>query len=63
MSDHEHVFHEQLKTWSRECSIMLVTKFIPMQDADLELWNDDPEAWLNEEEADRDEIDLRVRLT
>jgi hypothetical protein len=62
MSDSEILFHQQLTAWSRDCAMLLITKLVPMQDADLELWGEDPEAWLNEEEADRDEIDLRVRV-
>jgi len=33
-----------------------------MRSVEIELWRDDPEAALNEEEADRDELDLRVRF-
>ena len=63
MPQPEDAFQQQLKNWSQECSLLLITKLIPMREADLQLWLDEPEEWLNEEEAERDEIDLRVRLS
>ncbi|KAK4702500.1 importin-11, partial [Phenoliferia sp. Uapishka_3] len=38
---------------------VLVTKLLPLRAADLVKWNEDPEEWMNEEEADRWEFELR----
>lgn len=40
---------------------LVVTKFLPMRQEDLQKWSDDPEEWMNDEEADRWEFELRVR--
>ncbi len=41
---------------------LLVTRFIPLDPADLEGWMTDPEEWVNMEERDNDlwEFELRV---
>lgn len=41
---------------------LLVTRFIPLDPADLEEWMTDPEEWVNMEERDNDlwEFELRV---
>ena len=39
---------------------ILVTKLLPLRAIDLEKWAEDPEEWMNEEEADRWEFELRV---
>lgn len=39
---------------------ILVTRLLPLRAADLVKWADDPEDWMNEEEADRWEFELRV---
>ena len=44
----------------RRFAEILVTKLIPLRPVDLEKWSDDPEDWMNEEEADRWEFELRV---
>ncbi|KAM0793458.1 hypothetical protein ACM66B_000901 [Microbotryomycetes sp. NB124-2] len=38
---------------------LLITKLLPMRPEDLERWNEDPEEWMNEEEAERWEFELR----
>ena len=42
---------------------LLVTRFIPLNSADMEAWMADPEEWLNAEESEEDhwEYELRVR--
>lgn len=44
----------------RQFAELLVTKLLPLRAVDLEKWADDPEEWMNEEEADRWEYELRV---
>jgi hypothetical protein len=44
----------------RRFAEILVTKLLPLRPIDLEKWSDDPEDWMNEEEADRWEFELRV---
>lgn len=39
---------------------LLVTKLLPLRPIDFEKWAEDPEEWMNEEEADRWEFELRV---
>lgn len=39
---------------------LLITKLMPLRPSDLERWEDDPEEWMTEEEAERWEFDLRV---
>lgn len=39
---------------------LLVERLMPLREVDLERWNDDPEEWMTEEEAERWEFDLRV---
>lgn len=39
---------------------LLVTRLLPLRQVDLEKWADDPEEYMNEEEADRWEYELRV---
>lgn len=39
---------------------VLVTKLMPLRKGDLDKWSEDPEEWMNEEEADRWEFELRV---
>lgn len=41
---------------------VLVTKLLPLRAVDLDKWAEDPEEWMNEEEADRYEFELRVRF-
>jgi hypothetical protein len=38
---------------------LLITRFLPLRQADLEAWNDDPEEWMNEEEMERWEFEVR----
>ncbi|KAK4055221.1 hypothetical protein OIV83_000501 [Microbotryomycetes sp. JL201] len=38
---------------------LLVTKLLPLRPEDLERWTEDPEEWMNEEEAERWEFELR----
>ncbi|KAK4057588.1 hypothetical protein OIO90_001233 [Microbotryomycetes sp. JL221] len=38
---------------------LLILKLLPLRIDDLERWNDDPEEWINEEEDDRYEFELR----
>lgn len=35
-------------------------KLLPLRKRDIEKWVEDPEEWMNEEEADRFEYELRV---
>lgn len=44
----------------RQFAELLVTRLLPLRTADLEKWSEDPEEWMNEEEADRWEYELRV---
>lgn len=41
-------------------SSLIVTHFLPLRQVDLEKWAEDPEEWMNEEEAERWEYELRV---
>lgn len=41
---------------------LLVKQLLPLRQDDLEKWQDDPEEWMNEEEMERWEFDLRVRF-
>ena len=61
MSDTEQAFLSQLEAWAPNAALLLITKFVPMRPADLEMWMDDPEQWMNEEESELDEFQLRVR--
>ena len=36
-------------------------KLLPLRSVDIEKWVADPEDWMNEEEADRFEYEMRVR--
>ncbi|KDE05416.1 hypothetical protein MVLG_04211 [Microbotryum lychnidis-dioicae p1A1 Lamole] len=38
---------------------ILVTRLMPLRQTDLEKWRDDPEEWMNEEAANREEFELR----
>ncbi|BGP12651.1 hypothetical protein JCM10213v2_000568 [Rhodosporidiobolus nylandii] len=38
---------------------MLITRLLPLRQDDLEKWNEDPEEWMNEEEMERWEFELR----
>ncbi|GAA5972295.1 hypothetical protein JCM11641_002396 [Rhodosporidiobolus odoratus] len=38
---------------------MLITRLLPLRQEDLEKWNEDPEEWMNEEEMERWEFELR----
>lgn len=42
---------------------LLVTRFLPLKESDLTMWQGDPEEWINEEDKDNEawEYDLRVR--
>lgn len=40
---------------------LLVKQLLPLRQDDLEKWQEDPEEWMNEEEMERWEFDLRVR--
>lgn len=42
---------------------LLLMKLLPLREGDIEKWVADPEEWMNEEEADRFEYELRVRLS
>jgi hypothetical protein len=44
----------------RQFAELIVTRLLPLRQVDLEKWADDPEEWMNEEEADRWEYELRV---
>jgi hypothetical protein len=44
----------------RQFAGLIVTRLLPLRPVDLEKWGDDPEEWMNEEEADRWEYELRV---
>lgn len=39
---------------------VLITRLLPLRQEDLQKWEQDPEEWMNEEEQDRWEYDLRV---
>lgn len=39
---------------------VLITRMLPLRAEDLQKWEEDPEEWMNEEEQDRWEFDLRV---
>ena len=45
-----------------ECVGLLVSRFIPLEKADLEMWLNHPEEWVNDEERGSNawEFDLRV---
>lgn len=44
----------------RQFAQILVTRLLPLRAVDLAKWSDDPEDWMNDEEADRWEFELRV---
>jgi hypothetical protein len=44
----------------KECTQLLITKYLVLTDADLELWSTDGEAFISEEEADHWEYYMRV---
>lgn len=39
---------------------LLITRMLPLRQDDLDKWTEDPEEWMNEEEAERWEFELRV---
>jgi hypothetical protein len=43
------------------CAEVLVTKYMQLRPEDLDLWESDPEGWVNGEEADHWEFELKVR--
>ncbi|GAA6004411.1 hypothetical protein JCM10207_000715 [Rhodosporidiobolus poonsookiae] len=45
--------------FSQQFAELLVLRLLPLQQEDLEKWNDDPEEWMNEEEMERWEFELR----
>ena len=42
---------------------LLVTRFIPLKQSDLEGWQDDPEDWVNHEEQDSDMWEYEIRVS
>jgi hypothetical protein len=44
------------------CAEVLVTKYMQLRPEDLDLWESDPEGWVNGEEADHWEFELKVRI-
>ncbi|GAA6047821.1 hypothetical protein JCM3770_004659 [Rhodotorula araucariae] len=38
---------------------LLITRLLPLRQEDLDRWSEDPEEWMNEEEAERWEFELR----
>ena len=53
------------QTFVEDAVKLLVTRFIPLEEADLQGWEADPEEWVNLEEKDNDqwEYELRVRTS
>lgn len=47
----------------RRFAEILITRMLPLRSEDLQKWEQDPEEWMNEEEQDRWEFDLRVRAS
>ncbi|BGP52842.1 hypothetical protein JCM8202v2_000399 [Rhodotorula sphaerocarpa] len=43
----------------RRFAEILITRMLPLRSEDLQKWEQDPEEWMNEEEQDRWEFDLR----
>lgn len=46
---------------ANECCRLLVSRLMPLRQADLEAWTSDPEDWVIQEESDQWEFELRVR--
>ena len=45
---------------AKQCAELLITRFIVLRSSDLLKWESEPEEWIDEEDADRWEFDLRV---
>ena len=41
---------------------LLVTRFIPLEEADLQEWQADPEEWVNLEEKDNEQWEYELRV-
>lgn len=44
----------------RQFAELIVTRLLPLRREDLEKWEEEPEEWMNEEESERWEFELRV---
>ena len=42
---------------------LLVTRFIPFKEADLQGWREDPEYWVNHEEQDNEMWEYEIRVS
>ena len=62
MVSYTHQFLVLSQSFVEDAVRLLVTRFIPLDPADLEEWVTDPEEWVNMEERDNDlwEFELRV---
>ena len=62
MVSYTHQFLVLSQSFVEDAVRLLVTRFIPLDPADLEEWMTDPEGWVNMEERDNDlwEFELRV---
>lgn len=62
MVSYTHQFLVLSQSFVEDAVRLLVTRFIPLDPADLEEWMTDPEEWVNMEERDNDlwEFELRV---
>ena len=50
----------RLPDLAKQCAELLITHFIILRPSDSRKWEEEPEEWIDEEEADRWEYDLRV---
>jgi hypothetical protein len=46
--------------FTRSCLQLLVSKYMRLSEEDLQFWNDEPEQFVQEEEADHWEYNVRV---
>ena len=50
------------QTFVEDAVKLLVTRFIPLEAADLEGWQADPEEWVNLEEKDNEQWEYELRV-
>lgn len=50
------------KGFVEEAVQIIITRLLPLNEADLEKWSEDPEEWINAEESDSDAWEYGVRV-
>jgi hypothetical protein len=51
------------QTFVEDAVKLLVTRFIPLEEADLQGWEADPEEWVNLEEKDNEQWEYELRVS